>query len=424
MTYQEAIEYIHSVCWKGSMPGLSRITELCHRLGDPQNDLRYVHVTGTNGKGSTSVMLDNILRAAGYRTGLFTSPYIRFFNERMMVGGEPVSNEKLAEVTALVKIHADQMEDSPTEFELITAIAFLLFKMERCDIVVLEVGMGGRLDSTNVIPSALLSIITSVSLDHTAYLGDTIEAIAAEKAGIIKKGSPVLFSGDPSDAESIIFDAAQKAKSAFHKVDFSRLEIHTSGITGTDFSFGIYENMHISLAGLYQPRNAALVLTAIDILRENGLAISDQAVRNGLAAARWPARFELLRNDPPIIFDGGHNPHGVKAATATVKAYFPGEKIHLLSGVLADKDHDEIVHLIKEIASQVTTVTPDNPRALDSESYAAEFSAAGVPAQAAATIEEGVRLAVTAATEAGRPLLVLGSLYLYGDIVNALAGIL
>jgi len=421
MTYKEALAYIHSVSWKGSVPGLSRITELCHRLGDPQHGLRYIHVTGTNGKGSTSVMFDTILRAAGYRTGLFTSPYVRFFNERMMVDGCPVSDEKLAEVTSLVKVHADEMEDKPTEFELITAIAFLLFKMEKCDVVILEVGMGGRLDSTNVISDTLLSVITSVSLDHTAYLGNTIEAIAAEKAGIIKHGCPVLFSGDPAEAEAVIRAAADKAQSHFCGVDFSRLTIHRSLVTGTDFSFGAYEHMHISLAGLYQPRNAALVLSGVDILRTQGLAVSDDAVRTGLAAARWPARFEILRKDPLVIFDGGHNPHGVRAATETVKAYFPGEKIHLLSGVLADKDHTEIVGLIAEIASEVTTVTPDNPRALDSASYAAEFAAAGIPARAAASIEDGVRLASQSARLAGRPLLILGSLYLYADVTRALA---
>ena len=198
MTYQEALDYIHSVCWKGSRPGLERTIELTERLGRPQDTLKFIHVAGTNGKGSTSAMLASILQQAGYKVGLYTSPFILRFNERMRINGEDVPDEELAQITALVRPHADAMEDTPTEFELITAIALCYFARNHCDYVVFEVGMGGRLDSTNVIAaeSVAASVITGIAMDHTAFLGDTPEKIAAEKAGIIKANVPVVYGGN------------------------------------------------------------------------------------------------------------------------------------------------------------------------------------------------------------------------------------
>ena len=210
MTYEEAVAYIHSVAWKGSRPGLSRITELLHLLGDPQDRLQFIHIAGTNGKGSTSAMTESVLRAAGYKTGLFVSPYIKHFNERICFCGTPISDEALARVTATVKPFADAMEDKPTEFELITALGLEYFKRKKCDIVILEAGMGGRLDSTNIIEESELSVITGIALDHTAYLGDTVEKIAAEKAGIIKKGGTVLFGGEDKCAAEVIVAKAKE----------------------------------------------------------------------------------------------------------------------------------------------------------------------------------------------------------------------
>ena len=208
MNYEEALEYIHGISWTFCKPGLERISALCKALGDPQKKLKFIHIAGTNGKCSTSAMLESVLRESGYKTGLFTSPYIRTFNERMRVDGENISDGELAEITEYVRPFADDMTDKPTEFELISAIAFEYFSRNNCDVVVLEAGMGGRLDSTNVIDSALLSIITGIALDHTAFLGDTVEKIAAEKAGIIKCGCPVLFGGEDDAAERVIRERA------------------------------------------------------------------------------------------------------------------------------------------------------------------------------------------------------------------------
>ena len=416
MNYEQSLEYIHGISWTFCKPGLERISRLCEALGHPERELKFVHVAGTNGKGSFSCMLESVLRHAGYKTGLYTSPYIKEFGERMRVMGENIPNEKLAEVTSYVRPIADAMEDKPTEFELITAIAFEYFKRCGCEIVVLEAGMGGRLDSTNVIRNPLLSVITGIALDHTAFLGDTVEKIAAEKAGIIKDGAPVLFGGTDEKACAVIRSAADERGSELYTVDYGKIEKLTSSIEGSKFDFGEYKNIEISLAGLYQPKNAASVLTAIDILRSHGLEIPEKAVRAGLLSARWPARFEVISKEPLVIFDGAHNPEGVSAAVESIKHYFGKKKIYVLSGVLADKDHAFIAKKIAEVASRAYTITPDNPRALSSAEYAAELQANGVSAEAYGSIREAFLAARNDAKSDSTALVCLGSLYTYVDI--------
>ncbi len=436
MTYTEALDYIHSVSWKGSRPGLSRITELCHRLGDPQNDLKFIHVAGTNGKGSTSVMLAEILSAAGLRVGLFTSPFILRFNERMRVNGEDIPDDVLAEITALVRPHADAMEDAPTEFELITAIAFAYFKREACDVVVLEVGMGGRLDSTNIIPpeSVLLSIITGIAMDHSAFLGDTPEAIAKEKAGIIKQGVPVLFGGahpsvgsdsttavDHHAVSNVIRGQAIATDAPYFETDHNRLSKVACDPEGATLNFGDLQDLRISLPGIYQPYNAATVLTALEILQGSCLPVTEAHIRAGMEKAFWPGRFEILSHTPLVISDGGHNPEGVDAAVAGIKAFFPGERVYLLSGVMADKDFTVMVRRMCEVAERVFTVRPDNSRAMDADAYAEVFSREGVEAQGYPSVEAAVHAAMRAGEEQSKPLLTLGSLYMYAEIKAAVA---
>lgn len=424
MTYDEALAYIHSVCWKGSRPGLERITELCRRLGDPQKRLKFIHVTGTNGKGSTCAMLDSVLREAGYKTGLFTSPYVKFFNERMQVGGQNVSNERLAYVTSLVKPHADAMADSPTEFELITAIAFELFALENCEIVILEAGMGGRLDSTNIIDESILSVITGVALEHTEYLGDTLEKIAFEKANIIKKGCPILYGGldakENGDAYRVIQDHAISKNSSLFIVDYDRLKVKEATLDGTLLDYKEFKDIRLSLLGLYQPQNCAKVLEIITLLRSLGLTIDDTAVRNGLLSARWPARFEKLMEEPLVLYDGAHNPDGVGVASRTLTHYFGTQKLNILTGVMADKDHPLMVSMLAPLAKKVFTVTPDNPRALDAKALSAEFEAYGIRAEAFEKLPEAVHTAIRESRESKTPLICLGSLYMYGEITDAM----
>ena len=416
MNYNESLEYIHSINWTFCKPGLERISALCEALGHPERELRFVHVAGTNGKGSFCCMLESVLRSAGYKTGLYTSPYIKEFGERMRVGGENIPKDTLAEITSYVRPIADAMEDKPTEFELITAIAFEFFKREGCEVVVLEAGMGGRLDSTNVIRNPLLSVITGIALDHTAFLGDTVEQIAAEKAGIIKDGAPVLLGGEDTRVKSVIEAVARERGSEFNTVDYLKLKNLTSDIYGSKFDFGDHTDIKISLAGLYQPKNAAAVLSAIDILRQDGLEISKEAVRTGLAAAKWPARFEVLSKEPLIIFDGAHNPEGITAAVESIKHYFGRERVYLLSGVLRDKDYEYIAAKVAEVASRAFTMTPDNPRALSAAEYAEVLGENGVRAIPYPDIRAAFSAAKAAARADGVPLVCLGSLYTYVDI--------
>ena len=402
MRYDEAMAYIHHISWTGSRPGLTRIEELCTKMGHPERELQYIHVVGTNGKGSFCRMLSAVLTAAGYKTGLFTSPYIETFNERMQIDGENIGNDELAAITGYVKPFADTMADPPTEFELITAVGFEYFRRNRCDIVVLEAGLGGRLDSTNVIPSPALVVVTGIDYDHMAILGDTLAKIAAEKAGVIKPGTTVLFGEGASEAEGVIRE-------------------------GTTFSFAPFGELHLSMLGMYQLHNAANVLTAIALLRDKGYLIPDEAVRQGLADARWKARFEILCRDPLILYDGAHNPQGIAAAEENIRRYLApltqSGKVELLMGVLADKEYRAMIHTLSPYAAHVVTITPPSPRALDAAETAAIFRENGVEAVAADTVADGVRLAAETAKKEKIPLFALGSLYLYGDVKKALAAI-
>ena len=417
MNYAEALEYIHSVNWTFCKPGLERIGELCERLGHPENKLKFIHVAGTNGKGSTSAMLDSVLRAAGYKTGLYTSPYIRVFNERMRVNGKNISDSELASLTEYIKPIADGMNDKPTEFELITALAFEYFARHNCDVVILEAGMGGRLDSTNIINTSVLSIITGIALDHTAFLGDTVEKIAFEKAGIIKPLIPVIFGGTDASAEAVIRDKADELGSAFKTVDYSALLVKDMSLDGTVFDFGKYQDLKISLLGSYQPRNAAIVVSAVDVLRENGFEISDAALKEGLSSAEWQGRFEILSREPLIIFDGAHNPQGIEAAVESIAFYFKSQKVALVTGVLRDKDYTYIARKLSTVASAAFTFTPDSPRALDSKEYASVLSSAGISAISCDSVSSALDKAKEYAKANSCPVICAGSLYAYAELI-------
>ena len=415
MTYEEALEYIHGISWTFCKPGLERTRELCTALGNPQDELKFIHVAGTNGKGSFCAMLDSVLRAAGYKVGLYTSPYIKIFNERMRVNGANIPGDTLAEITEYVRPIAEKMTDRPTEFELITAIAFEYFKRERCDVVILEAGMGGRLDSTNIISNPILSVITGIALDHTAFLGDTVEKIAAEKAGIIKS-APVLFGGEDSSARAVIAKRAQECAVPFIEPDYSLIDNLQADLRGTRFSYRHHKDVRINLLGLYQPKNAALVLEAVDALSVLGMPIEEKDVLRGLAEASWLARFEIVNYSPLIIFDGAHNPQGIASATESVAHYFGERKVAVITGVLKDKDYGFIANKLARVASYAFTITPDNPRALTAEEYAEVLRKNGVRATPTANIAEAVALAVAEADKNGDAIVCLGSLYTYAEI--------
>ena len=418
MNYKESLEYIDSVSWKGSRPGLGRITELLSLLGNPEKELKCVHVGGTNGKGSFCAMLTSVLIEAGYSVGTFTSPYIETFCERIQLNGENIPEDELAEVASYIRPFADGMDDIPTWFEMITAIGFEYFKRKKVDIVVLEVGMGGRLDATNVITDPLLSVVTGISLDHTEYLGNTIEAIAGEKAGIIKSGCPVLFGGENTAAERVIQSAAEEKGCEFYTTDHSALTVKKCNLRGSVLTYKTHENIRLSLLGLYQPMNAANVIEAVEILRAGGL----ENMMIGVSTLReWKGRFEMMSADPLVFFDGGHNIEGASAAVETVKRYFEGRTINILSGVMADKQYEEMVAIMAPVTRKAFTVAPDNHRSLDAEEYAEVFRAMGIPAESFENYDDAVAAAVKASWLERVPLLVLGSLYAYGSFKKALS---
>lgn len=418
MTYDEAVSYIHSISWLGSRPGLERIRELCSLMGDPQNSLKFVHVAGTNGKGSFTSMLSSVLLSAGKCVGAFTSPYVYTFNERFSVNGEPISDGELADIVEYVKPFAESMSESPTEFELITAVGFEFFKRRKCDIVILEAGMGGRLDSTNIISEPVLSVITGVALDHTAYLGNTTAAIAMEKAGIIKSGCPVVCGRIDSSAAEVIQNKARELCSPITICNYERLSDANILLDGSSFSVkGYSEKFNVALCGTYQPENALLVITAAELL-----GIAEEHIRQGLSSAVWHARFEVLRRDPIVVFDGGHNPQGVEAAVKSAMAVFD-KKAVVVTGVMADKSYKTMAKNISDIAAYVYCTEPSNPRVLPAEEYAKTFAKYGVSAEAIPDVSDAVGTAVNKAKSNDLPVLILGSLYMYRQVRDALDGI-
>ena len=295
MNATEAIEYIHSVCWKGSIPGLERTQTLLSLMGNPEKKLKFVHIAGTNGKGSTAAMTASILRKAGYRTGLYTSPYIYRFHERMQVDGEPISDEDLAAITEYVKPLASSMPVSPTEFELVSCIAFEYFARMNCDIVVLEVGMGGAMDSTNVIEVPEVAVITNIGLDHTDYLGRTVEEIALTKSGIFKEnGHAVIYRGSAS-VEKVFEDVCAQKHVSLKKANFEGLKLLSHGLEGQVFDCGKWKGLELPLLGDHQLHNAAVVLAVAETLQELGWKITDQNIRDGIASVSWPGRFDIMR---------------------------------------------------------------------------------------------------------------------------------
>ena len=371
-------------------------------------------------------MLDATLRQAGYRTGIYTSPFIKEFNERMRVDGKNIDNDELAELTTLIRPIADAMQDKPTEFELITAIAFEYFRRHKCDVVILEVGLGGRLDSTNVIKESVLSIVTGIDFDHTKLLGNSIQKIAAEKAGIIKDGCPCVYGGNSTAAGRIIKMIAASHRAPFHTVDRLAFNLHSMTLEGTVFDFGRYEKLELALLGFHQLTNVQTVLTALELIRERGFSVSEEAVREGLRTVKWPARFEKLSEaDPVIIYDGAHNPQGVRALVRSIETYFPEERVNILSGVMADKEYGEMVEKLKPVTARAFTVMPpNNQRSLDAEGYAAVFARHGVDVTHFDTLAEAVRVAIDDSRKNGTPLICMGSLYLYGPLSEEIAAAL
>ena len=415
MTAEEAIAYIENYTWSASRLGLERTQELLRALGDPQKQLKFVHVAGSNGKGSTCAMTESILRAAGYRTGLYISPYIQDFCERMQVNGENIPGQRLADITERVRAIADAMSDHPSQFELVTAIAMVYFLEEHCDIVVLEVGMGGALDSTNAIDAPEVAVICNIGLEHTEYLGSTLEAIAATKAGIIKPGCAVVCYDGAPQVTQVIAQVCQDKAVPMALARCGEIAPLSHDLSGQRFGWRGRE-YQLPLLGAHQLHNAAVALEIVQALRERGWDIPEEAVRAGLASTRWPARFEVLSREPLFILDGGHNPQCAQAMAQVLRDYLPGEKVTFLMGVLADKDFHAILDALLPFAAGFVCLTPDSPRALPAQDLAQIIRGrALLPVQVCPGPAEGI----PAALDAGLPVVAFGSLYQAGGVRTA-----
>ena len=422
MTAEQAIEYIHSVCWKGSIPGLGRTQTLLGLMGDPHKKLKYIHIAGTNGKGSTAAMTASILRKAGYKTGLYTSPYIYRFNERMQIDGQCIPDEELAEITEWVRPFAQSMTESPTEFELVSCIAFEYFMRNNCDIVVLEVGMGGAMDSTNVIPCPEVAVITNIGLDHTEVLGKTVEEIALTKSGIFKEnGHAVVYRGKPS-VEAVFEKVCAEKNVTLRKADFESLTLKSHGLEGQVFDCGSRKDIQLPLLGDHQLHNAAVVLGVADTLISLGWKITEKNIYDGIREVSWPGRFDIMRRDPLFIIDGGHNPQCIEALVKNIQDYLAGRRVVVLTGVLADKDYADMFKPVLPLVSEFVCITPPNPRKLEAHLLAEYLRSAGAKAVGCDSTEEGVQLAMDKAGNDG-VVLSFGSLYSIGSIRDALEAI-
>ncbi len=365
MNREEVMSFIDNSKKFGSKLGLERIKKLCELLGNPQDDLKCIHIAGTNGKGSTSVFLNNILTDAGYKVGLYTSPYIYEFNERIQIGNMPIDDsdltEIMSEISKKVNIMLESGYEHPTEFELITAAAFLYFKEKNCDYVVLEVGLGGTFDATNIIKKPLLSVITSISLDHTDYLGNTVTEVAKNKCGIIKENCPtVTYMKQKYEALDVIRKTA-KLKNSYLTVCEPSVDIIKCGLTGNEFLYN-GELYKTSLVGKYQIYNAITAINAAWLLKENGVVISQKNIENGLFLAKWPARFEILKETPTIIADGSHNADGMSSFVETAKEILENKKLICVFGMLKDKDYDFCLCKLAEITDTIVLTEVENPR--------------------------------------------------------------
>ena len=428
MTYREAMALIHRTDWKGSKLGLSRIRELLFRIGDPQKKLRFVHIAGTNGKGSVSSLLAAVLSQAGYRTGLYTSPYLTDFRERIRVGDTLISQAELCRGMEVIAPALEEMADSPTEFEVTTALAFWYFQKCACDVVVCEVGLGGEFDATNVIEDPLVCVITSVKRDHTEILGDTISLIARAKAGILKPNAPALYGEGETNKEvqNIIERRANELSCRVRYSDPSALVVSDAGLWGARFSYR-GEEYRIALAGAYQPYNAMIALDALAILKARGWMISREAIDRGFAAARWPGRFEPLSfSDPVVVIDGAHNPNGIAALCASLESCFPAhQRFCAVAAVMADKDYESMFSLIAPRIERLFATAPsDTPRALDAKKLAAVCGEYGIASLARESVFEAVKQALEYAKAHALPVLIFGSLYLYREAREAAISLL
>jgi len=421
LNYKQSRNYIEETDKFGSVLGLENMCNLLDGLHNPQKKLKFIHIAGTNGKGSTLAYISTILKYSGYKVGRYISPTIFKYRERIQIDDQYIKKESFAEGMTQIKSVIDNMllegKSHPTSFEIETALAFLYFLENRCDIVVLETGLGGTLDATNVIDTTICSVISTISMDHMQFLGDTLTQIATQKAGIIKPNSLVISAVQTDEAQRVIVDTAIEKNCELHFVDFSEISGIEYGLEVQRFFYK--DNQYqISLAGSFQIKNAALALKVIDCLNLHGWNISQQAVHDGLEHAKWIGRFTQIHSSPIFIVDGAHNEDAAKQLKESIELYFKGRRLIFIMGVFADKEYKKIVALTVPLASTVITIeTPGNKRALPAKDLATEVSLYNVVTKTAKSLKKAVDMSFSAAGE-DDVIIAFGSLSYLGDLIN------
>ena len=422
MNYQEAMEYIENCAGYGIMPGLETINELLRRLEHPEKNLKFIHIAGTNGKGSTLAFVSEALSTNGYKVGRYVSPTIFEYRERFQIQGKPISKAQVARLMTEVSVHADAMSEEgfshPTPFEIETAMAFLLFAEKNCDFVVLETGMGGMLDATNVVKNTLVAVINTIAMDHSAYLGDTLEKIATHKAGIIKEDCVVVSSEQNLEVKNVINKIAEEKKAK--KVvfaDSTQIKKTKFDLKKTIFSYRNWDKMEISLLGTYQVKNAALALEVLEVLKELGIKLKDAKIREAMYKAVWPARFQMVDKKPYFLVDGAHNPQAAQELRDSIQFYFTNRKIIYIIGVFRDKEYDKVIETTCDLATHIITVAKKgNSRALPAYELAQEVVKVNPMVTVADSVEEAVELAYLLADKE-TVIIAFGSLAYLGDCI-------
>lgn len=421
MNYNESIHYLEEEVGFGSVPGLERIQALCDKLGNPERNLPIVHVAGTNGKGSAVAMLSSILKEAGYRVGTYTSPHLERYNERFLINGQEITDDDFAkEITLMKTLCAELAAEGkavPTLFEIVTGAAFHYFAAQKVDVLILEVGLGGKYDATNIVPSPLLSLIMSISIDHTDFLGNSLEQIAAEKAGIIKKNSPVVLYYQDEMVYNIMWTKSQELHAPFYCPENTEIHISSQTLEGTVFSVKNdlldLSDLYLPLLGAHQIKNCITVLEGCAILQKNGLSLSENAIREGLKNTRWAGRMECCGKEPLVLLDGAHNADGILQLATAMQTYFNEKKVTLILGVLGDKEYDKMAEVILPHADAVILTEPHSERKLDVFSLARSISNHSGAIYTEKEIEAAFEKA-RSITPADDIILCCGSLYMIG----------
>lgn len=424
MNYREAMEYVESLQQYGVVPGLETMQHLCALLGNPQDKLQFIHIAGTNGKGSVLAYLSTILQAAGYRVGRYISPTILDYRERFQIDAKPITKQGFCKYLGQVQEASGQMVKKgmphPTPFETETAVAFLYFLDKKCDVVVLETGLGGRLDATNIIRTTVCAVLTSISMDHMAILGGSLEEIAAQKAGIIKDGCLVVSAPQKEEVHSVIIEEAGKHHCELITVDAGAVSQIKYGLKKQRFSYQQDKNMEITLAGQYQVENAVLALEVIYRLRERGFAVSGEQLRSGLVQTVWLGRFSIIAKSPLFVVDGAHNEDAARKLAQSIRFYFTNRRIIYIMGVLKDKEYEQILIQTHALAEQIITVTPPhNARALSGYELAQEAGKYHPSVTVADSLQEAVELAcLLAGRDKDTVIIAFGTLTILGELIH------